>query len=463
MTPAPAFGRSSLALLCALGLAVATQVALALGLGDAALSTRDEWTTALVLWTSLSMSALMVIGGAWAMREMPMSRGIALAILLAGILMRLPFFGAGSMLEDDHFRYLLDGAMVARGLDPYAVAPAALSGGPTRIPPDLIADGSATIAAISFPALRSIYPGGAQFLFALAHLAAPWSIDGLRAVIFMMEALTALLVWRLLVVCGRSPIATAIYWCNPLMAFCLTGQAHVDAALGPPILAALLATHRRAGALAGCALGLAAGVKLWPVLLAPLLARALAEERRRLASFALALGGTTLVLCAPLLIASLGSNAGLVAYATGWSVNNAPYAWTSLGLRLVLGPGGGESVLRLLVVLAATVASLVIAARAPRDTGDMVLRASIFATLLFYLSPAQFPWYAAWFLPLAAASATWIPATATIGLPVYYLFFPLAASGRADVHQLGFALLHLAPVLLIAYASRQRARAGGSA
>jgi alpha-1,6-mannosyltransferase len=463
MTPVPAYRRPYLALLCALGFAVATQAALALGHGDAALSTRDEWTTALVLWMSLSVSALAVIGGTWTMRGIPMSRGIALAIVLAGIFMRAPYFGTGPMLEDDHFRYLLDGAMVARGLDPYAVAPVALSGGLTRIPPDLIADGSTTIAAISFPALRSIYPGGAQLLFALAHLAAPWSIDGLRAAIFAMEALTAILVWRLLVACGRTPIATTLYWCNPLMAFCLTGQAHVDAALGPPILAALLATHRRAGALAGCALGLAAGVKLWPILLAPLLARALGEDRRCLASFAFTLAGTTLVLCAPLLIASRGTDAGLVAYATGWSVNNAPYAWASLGLRHVLGPDGGESALRVLVVLAAAGASLVIAARPPRNIGDIVFRACLLAALLFYLSPAQFPWYAAWFLPLAAASAAWVAATATIGLPVYFLFFPMAASGQAALHHFGFAFLHLVPVLLIAYAARRRVRAGEAA
>ena len=208
--------------------------------------------------------------------------------------------------------------------------------GAPGVPCDLIVDGGSTIAAINFPALRSIYPGGAQALFALAHLAAPWSIDGLRLVIFAMEGLTAILVWRLLTICGHSPVATAIYWCKPLMAFCVTGQAHVDAALGPPILVALLATHRRAGALAGLALGLAAGVKLWPILLAPLLARALGSGWRRLASFALALGGTTLALCAPLLVASLGADAGLVAYASGWSVNNAPYAWASLGCRLLL-------------------------------------------------------------------------------------------------------------------------------
>jgi alpha-1,6-mannosyltransferase len=462
MTPPP-HRWPCLALLCALGIAVATQVALAIGHGDAALSTRDRWTTALVLWLSLSLSALAVIGAAWAMRDLPLSRGLALAIVLAGILMRAPYFGAGPMLEDDHFRYLLDGAMVARGLDPYAVAPAALARGAPGMPPDLIAEGGAAIAAINFPGLRSIYPGGAQILFALAHLAAPWSIDGLRAAIFAMEALAAILAWRLLVACEGPPVAVAIYWCNPLMAFCLTGQAHVDAALGPPILAALLATHRRAGGLAGCALGLAIGVKLWPVLLAPLLARALGGDRRRLASFSLALGGTTLVLCAPLLRASLDSDAGLVAYATGWSVNNAPYAWASLCLRGILGQAAGEGALRLLVALAAAGASLAIAARRPGALGDLVFRAATIATFLFYLSPAQFPWYAAWFLPLAAASAGWVPATATIGLPAYFLFFPLAAAGHAGIHHLGLAALHLAPILLAAHASRRAARAGQAA
>jgi hypothetical protein len=44
--------------------------------------------------------------------------------------MRIPYFGAGSMLEDDHFRYLLDGAMVARGLDPTPSHPRRCSAAP---------------------------------------------------------------------------------------------------------------------------------------------------------------------------------------------------------------------------------------------------------------------------------------------------------------------------------------------
>jgi Flp pilus assembly protein TadD len=54
-------------------------------------------------------------------------------------------------------------------------------------------------------------------------------------------------------------------------------------------------------------------------------------------------------------------------------------------------------------------------------------------------------------------------ATATIGLPFYYLFFPFAAAGHAGIHHLGIAALHLAPVLLAAHASRRTARAGEAA
>jgi hypothetical protein len=377
--------------------------------------------------------------------------------------MRVPYFGAGPMLEDDHFRYLLDGAMVAHGVSPYAYAPEAL----LRVADDtlapLIGAGRDVITAINFPELRSIYPGGAQAAFALAHLIAPWSLDGLRVVFLGAEALAALLIWRMLVSTGRSPLPAALVWCNPLLAFCLTGQAHVDALLALPIVGALLAAHRRAASVAGLGLGIAAGVKLWPILLAPLVARALWPDRRALAVFALALGATTLALCAPLFWASLSANAGLTAYAGGWSVNNAPYAWASYLFLQLFGPGTGEVLLRALVVLTAGAASLAVAARRPAGLEPLIARAAILAAALFYLSPAQFPWYAAWFLPLASASGAWPFVAASIGLPVYYLFFPLAAAGLRDLHGYGLAFLHLAPVLLAALLIRRSSVAGASA
>lgn len=443
---------------------IMVQTVIAVVWGAAPGSRRDAWPVALSLGLMLSLSSAGLVWAVWRARDMPAGLPLGLAIAAAGVLMRVPYFGAGPMLEDDHFRYLLDGAMVAHGLSPYAHAPEALllQGADGALAP-LVGAGRAAITSINFPELRSMYPGGAQAAFALAHLVAPWSLDGLRVVFFGAEALAAVLIWRVLVSTGRSPLLVALVWCNPLMAFCLTGQAHVDAVLALPILAALLAAHRRAAAMAGLGLGIAAGVKLWPILLAPLVARALWPDRRALAVFALALGATTLALCAPLFWASLSAHAGLTAYAGGWSVNNAPYAWASyLSLRL-FGPGTGEVLLRALVVLTAGAASLAVAARRPAGLEPLIARAAILAAALFYLSPAQFPWYAAWFLPLASASGAWPFVAASIGLPVYYLFFPLAAAGLRDLHGYGLAFLHLVPVLVVALLIRRSSAAGASA
>jgi alpha-1,6-mannosyltransferase len=455
MTGQASHERRAAFLLFALGLAVATQTALALGYGSSPGAARDAWPVALTLCFALSLPTAAVIWAIWAARDLPAGWRIGFVVATAGLLMRAPFFGAGPMLEDDHFRFLLDGALVARGLSPYAYSPETLLRGVSGVPPELVEAGRGAIAAVNFPDLRSMYPGGAQAMFAFGHVLAPWSIDGLRVAVLLTEGLTALLVWRALLSSGRPPLLAALSWCNPLLAFCLTGQAHVDAALAPAIIAALFAVHRRAGALAGFCLGLAAGVKLWPILLAPLFARALWPDRRALATFALALGLTTLALCGPLLWASLAARSGLTAYAGGWSVNNVPYAWASWLFLQLIGPGSGEVVLRALVVAAAVATSLAIAARRPEGVNDLIGRAAVLAAALFYLSPAQFPWYAAWFLPLAAANGRWVLASAAVGLPVYYLFFPLALAGHRDIHGYGLAVLHLAPVVILALIARR--------
>lgn len=463
MTGRASRDRRALMLPVALALAITAQTGLALGYGDAPNTARDLWSVALTLCLMLALPSLGVIWATWATRGQKTGWPMGLLIAGAGVLMRAPYFGAGPMLEDDHFRYLLDGAMTAHGLSPYAHRPAALLGSTEGALQSLVEPGRSVVSAINFPELRTIYPGGAQALFALAHLIAPWQLDGLRAVIVLAEALTAVLIWRWLVSSGRPPQLVVLFWCNPLMAFCLTGQAHIDAALGPPILLALLAARRSQGALAGLSLGFAVGVKLWPILLAPLLMRALWPNRRALASFAVTLGVSTLALCAGLMRASLSADAGLIAYASSWSVNNGPYAWASHLFFLSFGPGVGEAVLRALVVLTALGASIAIAARPCGDRDALAARATGLAAAMFYLSPAQFPWYAAWFMPLAAASGSWALAAASIGLPIYYLFFPLAAVGLRDVHGYGLAFLHLAPVLLTVLLMRTKATAGARA
>jgi hypothetical protein len=96
------------------------------------------------------------------------------------------------------------------------------------------------------------------------------------------------------------------------------------------------------------------------------------------------------------------------------------------------------------------------ARRPVTDTADILWRALIITATLFYLSPTQFPWYAAWFLPFAAVLANRPLLLASVLLPVYYLFFPLAAVDRMDAFTFGVASLHAVPVL--AWLAWRRAR-----
>jgi hypothetical protein len=125
------------------------------------------------------------------------------------------------------------------------------------------------------------------------------------------------------------------------------------------------------------------------------------------------------------------------------------------------GPGTGEAILRIAIVFIAGCASLY-AGLSPWSGPDALMnRAAILAAALFYLSPAQFPWYAAWFLPLAAASVSWVLSFGAIGLPAYFLFFPLIASGQRDIFDFWVAAFHLAP-LLAAIALRHRLKRQGA-
>jgi len=433
----------------ALVLAVGASAGLAWAYGSAPLSIRNAWPVALLLATALSLPTAVLVAATWWARSLRWDWRLGALIAVAGVLMRIGFFGAGAMLEDDHLRYRLDGAMLAHGMSPYHHSPADLLAGAGGILAVFPAFATDLVAAINFPDLRTIYPGAAQSLFAAAHLIDPWGVDGLRAVIFVAEALTALLLVLILREQNQPLVLVALYWCNPLIAFSLTGQAHIDAAMMPAVLGAVLAASRSRGLLAGLALGFAVGVKLWPVLLAPLLARAIWPDRaacfRFVASFILASG----VFCVPLVLSTRSGGSGLVAYASNWSVNNMPYAWASFGASLLFADGLGERILRAVIAAGSIALALALAVSPTAGLPSLVQRAAAIATFVFFASPAQFPWYAVWILPFAVILPSAVLASVTALIPAYFLFFPLAAAGLRDVHGHGIAAIHFVPCLIL--------------
>jgi alpha-1,6-mannosyltransferase len=270
------------------------------------------------------------------------------AVLLLFAALRLPWLAAPAVLDTDHLRFIWDGQLVLAGLSPWGPPPAA------GVPAALGAEGEALAARLPFAGLRSIYPGVAQAVFALGQALTPWEATGLRLLLLAAD-LAALLLLRAALRRAGLPEGRAALWAAcPLLPVLVVGGAHPDALLPPLILGAVLAAASGRGLAAGALLGLAVGVKVWPLLLAPLLARALPRAAWPVAAGALTVVGGGALL--PVALSALSPDAGLAAYAGGWSANNAPFAWA----QAALGAAGlpADALLRPLLAAGAGVAAL---------------------------------------------------------------------------------------------------------
>jgi hypothetical protein len=395
-------------------------------------------------------SALALIVVAW-LSEQPARRGVMPVMLIGGLLMRLVWLGSPAPLEDDYHRYLWDGAVVAHGLDPYRLSPEAVLKA-LELPEvltQLRAAGQATLANVNFPDLTSIYPGVAELVFALAHVMAPWSLDGLRILQIAGDMAAAAALMALLRKTGRSPLLVNLYWMNPLVVFVSVATVHVDALLAPTLLGSTLMLAAAQPIMAAILLALAVGIKIWPLLLAPLVLAAIARDHGRVVTAAAALLIVVIASAAlaPLMMASTSPASGLAAYANSWTNNNAPFAWASLWAdELLPDDWDSERILRLALTGIVGTVALAAAVRPPGNIEGLLRRQLVISAVLFYSAPAQFPWYALWFLPFAAAVASYPLLLATVTLAAYFFFFPLWESGRGELFQYWISFAHALPV-----------------
>ncbi|MEQ1647471.1 MAG: hypothetical protein ABL898_02700, partial [Hyphomicrobiaceae bacterium] len=397
-----------------------------------------QWRPALTLMALLIFPGAILFAAMPSLARLPPTRLLLAGMIATGIAMRICHLGTIAIAETDHFRYLWDGAVLASGHNPYAIAPAdAVKASHLAA---LARTGNTILAGINFPEYRSIYPGFAQLLFAIAHSLTPWSLDGLRLILLASDITTVALLITLLRANGLSPLWAAAYWLNPLVVIVAANQAHIDAALPPFILGSVIFVSARRPALAATSLALAVGIKVWPLLLVPLFIRQLWPDTRKIAVL-LSVGAiTTLAVLGPLLYSTLASGSGLTAYAGGWAMNNPFYLWITWTFWATLPTSiPSDQILRAVLVLATCAIVFTQTCTPIASLRDLITRALVSTAALFYLSPTEFPWYALWFLPLAAAIACRPLLLAPVLLPTYFAFFPLAESGIRQWYHYGLS------------------------
>jgi alpha-1,6-mannosyltransferase len=393
--------------------------------------------TGLVLAGLLFLGLVPLIRAAEHLKGRELRRRLRL-IIVVGLALRLMLLWSTPALEDDFYRYLWDGGVAAHGHNPYRFSPneAGETGLATAAIKALATDADVVHARINHPNLKTIYPPVTQAAFALAYTLEPWSLLAWRLVCVAGELATLMLVLALLRDVQRSPLWIAVYWWNPVVIKELINSAHMEAILMPLVLAALLLAGRHRPLWATGALALAAGAKLWPVILAPLLWRQLLSSPRQLAVAVGLMLGACALWALPAVIAGLGDESGFVAYATHWKTNSALMPTLERLLHLLLQPMGvgeiGNSrMARLMVALALTVAVACIVRQPLRGADDLMARALWIIAALLLLSPSQFPWYLVWLQPLLCLRPVrgWL--LATVLLPLYYVSFYCYALDRA--------------------------------
>jgi len=444
------------------------------------LSREFDYEAPLLTYPVISFVVLEMLAGGvylsllWLIPRSPSERQLLALILGVGLAIRALTLFSTPILEDDFYRYLWDGAVVAGGYDPYRYAPAEALAAGGESGGDLaalsvLADASTPVAQrINYPQLTSIYPPLTQVAFALGASIKAFDLTVWRLMLLLFEGLTVALLYLGLRRLNRSPLWLAIYLWNPLVVKELVNSAHMDALLLPLLAGVLLLMLLDKGVLASLCLALAAGVKLWPALLLPTVLRPLFAEPRKLvaalAVFLAACSGTAWWIYRP-----AGGESGLTAFSAGWNMNDASFLalhWVVGNTLELLGfewiDAGG--VTRALVAALSVWLGLWLNRRVAADGSELCSRFLILTAVVFLLSPAQFPWYYTWLVPFLVLAPSPALLLLTVLLPLYYLRFYLDFRGHVRLFDHGIVWLEYLPVwLMLAHAWRSPASAGPSA
>jgi hypothetical protein len=199
-----------------------------------------------------------VLSRVW--REPRAARRLLLASFALAVAMRLPMAVAPVGPDNDMVRYLWDGRVQLLGYNPYGVVPA---------DPSMAHTHTEQTARMPSRRDRTPYPPAAQLFFRLV-VAISDSTLAMKLALVACDLLTMVVLWRWLVVTGRSEWLTLAYAWNPLVVFEIAHSGHIDTLGALWIVAAAFWLARGRTQLASIAFVLAMTTKLVPIVLAPL-------------------------------------------------------------------------------------------------------------------------------------------------------------------------------------------------
>jgi alpha-1,6-mannosyltransferase len=313
------------------------------------------------------------------------SRRMLIGVLVIAALMRIAVLWEPPTLSSDIYRYIWDGRVQAAGINPYRYIPVDPHLAPLR-------------DAVIFPNVNrstyahTIYPPLAEAMFFLVTRASE-RITWMRTATVLIEAAAVVLLIRLLLLKAMPPERILLYAWHPLTVWEFAGNGHLDAALVALVALALWLHARKAVVLTGVALGCAALVKFFPVVILPALYRRWDWRLPGAASTTFVLGYV------PYLSVGLGVFGFIGGYVAeeGLASGRGFYLWE---LLRHVAPWLGTSDLPYVVFAFAVLAALALYAVLSRNGGDDdIAWAAILAFSFLVLLSPHYAWYFCWAIP----------------------------------------------------------------
>ena len=318
-------------------------------------------------------------------------------LILWAVIFRICGLLGGPIYEDDFYRYLWDGYRFATTGTPYGAVPEAFFNAP-GVP----AIFHGILNGINYPELPTIYAPVTQIVFLLGYWLKPGSVAALQVLLIVVDLATIALLLRL------APAGNVMLyaWC-PLVVKEVAFTAHPDGVGVCLLLAAIVLarTHRWWGA-AVC-LGMAAGTKIFALVLVPLVLAG--AGFRYWILFVVTLG----TLYMPFVLLGGTDVESLLVFAREWEFNSAAFGL----LTTVLQPFGAKLVLGLLC--AAFWGHYFF--RYSRTGAREIPRGDWLYGIFLMASPVINPWYLLWLLPFAVITPSVSAWTASVAVFLGYV------------------------------------------
>lgn len=359
------------------------------------------------------------------------------ASLITGLIVRIILIlFSEPILENDYNRYLWDGAVTAKGINPFLYSPDETLINQIENENDrstlleLKLEAGVVFNGINHPHLRTIYPTMSQITFAAAYLISSFDITSWRFVLLIFDVVTLILLFIISRLLKRNPELVLIYWLNPIIIHEFYNASHMDLLVLPALMFAVYLFIKNRKYLSTSFLAVAAGFKIFPVALVLLFFRNFLPKYSKLILHGLLFAVLLLIIFYPVYTSPLNESLGLVKYASSWTNNEAlyriineffifiqSYIWSGLNCPLC--------VTRWLSVVLFGIIVLLISRAPIKEGNDLLKRITIVLAFMFFLSPTQFPWYFGWVVPFLVFEKKYSLIAYPILLPLFQLKYGL--------------------------------------